>query len=199
MEMCPEMNNQTPEVFESDEIRNGRIQNLIKNGTTPILPFEYTRITDRLFELGIDQPTLDGLMGKTKTNKLSEEWGDKINSRLISDEIASEVKKLISILSTSKIINYPSTKNQQITVGSLASIKFEDSDEESLYLITGSMNETYKTNDTGLEIEAARVISPLGESLFRGKVGDTVKYYVKGNPIKVEIMQVEQVAENDVY
>ncbi|MEI7539522.1 MAG: GreA/GreB family elongation factor [Candidatus Saccharibacteria bacterium] len=199
MEMCPEMNNQTPEVFESDEIRNGRIQNLIKNGTTPMLPFEYIRITDRLFELGIDQPTLDGLINKTMANKLSEEWDNKISSRLISDETTSEVKKLISVLNTSKIINYPSTRNQQITVGSLASIKFDDSDEESLYLITGSMNETYKTNATELEIEAARVTSPLGESLFRGRVGDIVKYYVNGSPIKVEIMQIEQVAENDVY
>lgn len=100
---------------------------------------------------------------------------------MLFHELEVKLKGLENI----EIVKESGNKNE-ISINSVVSLKFEDSNEIEKYLLTGST-----ISDTSNEVTSITLNSPLGKTIYKKKINDTFEYSVDDRIIRGTIVNIE--------
>lgn len=182
-----------PEIATSQITRNESIQETLKEGKLPLLPFEKKLLESELENLANKQNNLSKLLGEAMSQS-SETWhdnapADSINheARLVSDR-ASSIQEL---LFSSTIYDYPDD-NETITLGSIVSVEFSPDVVDDIF-ISGSLRDI-SDRDTEFDflsnMDIATLQSPMGKALLGKKTGEKIKINFGGNSNEIVIRDI---------
>jgi transcription elongation factor GreA len=110
------------------------------------------------------------------------ENGDYHAAKEEQGKMEARIGHLSALLENSEIIADDGA-HDLVKVGSVVTIVHEDDEDEERYLI-GSIEEQHG------DFDVISPTSPLGEQLLGAKVGDEVTYEVRGNLLKVTVVEI---------
>jgi len=84
----------------------------------------------------------------------------------------AEIRRLEEKLRQSSVIEEGAVPTDIVFLGSVVRLRDEDDDSEELYKIVGQASGTFNFDSDEIEVTAT---SPMGESLMKARVGDSVK------------------------
>lgn len=173
------------------------VRQLLKDGRSPMLPFERDILRLELARLGVEQGELGRLLGEAM-DQSSETWHDNAPADAINHHsrvIANRAEKVIADLGSAVLLDYPDPSDRVATLGSIIGVVYPGETEAESLLLTG-LCRTAPTIKEGapfpadLEVITAR--SPLGEAVIGAQVGRTALYHANGRSLAVEIASIQQ-------
>jgi len=84
----------------------------------------------------------------------------------------AEIRRLEEKLRQSSVIEEGAVPTDIVFLGSVVRLRDEDDDSEELYKIVGQASGTFNFDSDEIEVTAT---SPMGESLMKARLGDSVK------------------------
>src|SRR4051812_39399052 len=112
------------------------------------------------------------------------ENGDYHAAKDDQGKMESRIRHIEAMLKNAQIVEAAAVASDVVTTGSIVSIRYEGEDDVERYLV-GSIEE----KPAGLD-GVVSPGSPLGEALMGKRAGQMAEFEVKGNPMKVEIIEI---------
>lgn len=183
--------------LQFDESRNQLIDSIIAKGMKPILPFESELLIQKFEKHKLEQSNLGRELGKAMSES-SETWHDNAPAEAISSLahiLVNQANATIKSLRDAKELSYPELNESEVTLGSIVSLHYTQSDKFVNYLLTGIVLENNPDNlELSENTELITIQSPLGLGLIGKKLGDIIELEV--GPRKFEILISEIIQFN---
>lgn len=183
--------------YESPSIpsRNELLADMVANGAVPTLPFELEELKLEFEDLVIQQEVNGKLLGEAMSDS-SETWHDNAAADTInaaSVGLTSKAKAIIKRLREAVVIEYPSSEDDEATLGSLVYLSFNGGSPEPMLItaITPRLSEVY-SNQVPHDCEVVTMTSPLGMVLVGAKAGQQVTCDVNGRRLSITVVSVSQ-------
>lgn len=186
---------ESPEHYLDIEQRNKNILLAVEDEKFPMLPFEYTLLTNKLSGYEEIQRELGARLAEAMSQS-SETWHDNAPADAINADstiLYAQAIKVISTLRNAEICKY-TPNHERVTLGSIIGIRHGVEDAQSeYYMMTGVVRELGDDVVEHLPSETIAVTfnSPLGAALFDKKIGDHTSYTVGDRRIEVIIDSID--------
>lgn len=187
---------------ESSTGRNQQILEVLAIEKTPILPFEVSLAEDEFEKHKKEQGLLSAKLGEAM-NQSSETWHDNAPAEAITADskvLAERAKKTIGVLQNSVVFEYPTSDEEEVTLGSLVTYRYKGDEDESKLYITGSTRtvgadiEGRLLTDDDQELDFATLSSPLVMAMLGKTAGKDVHFIPNGRrPVDLTIVSVDQI------
>lgn len=161
-------------------MRNREITKTIEEGGLPVLPFEVEVAKSAMAKLARKQQQLGEALGEAMSQS-SETWHDNAPAEAVSHAslvLSESAKPVQRILGEGVTFEY-SDEVDVVTLGSVVTARFDNSQEAIRYLITGATRELPESiGQFSDKVSVVTLSSPIGKAMFNAKVGDTVEFKV---------------------
>ncbi len=97
----------------------------------------------------------------------------------------AEIRNLTERLSNSKVIEEGDTPDDVVFLGATVLLREVDSGDEDTYKLVGE-----SSNDPMLDYVEVTITSPMGDSLMKARVGETVKVDAPKGTIRFEVVEI---------
>ena len=97
----------------------------------------------------------------------------------------AEIRNLTERLSNSKVIEAGDTPDDVVFLGATVVLREVDTGDEDTYKLVGE-----SSNDPMLDYVEVTATSPMGESLMKARVGETVKVDAPKGTIRFEVVEI---------
>lgn len=180
-------------------MRNREILHTIEDGGLPVLPFEIDVAKSAMERLVKEQNSLGKSLGEAM-NQSSETWHDNAPAEAVSQAsitLSALAKPVQHILGRGVIFDYEQGVSEEVTLGSVVSVRFDNSSDCIKYLVTGATREIPEDSSvyekmSRLNASVITLSSPIGRAIFGAKVGQTVAFDVpKRRQRKVTIDSID--------
>ena len=112
------------------------------------------------------------------------ENGDYHAAKDDQGKMEARIRHIEAMLKNAQIVEASEVASDMVVAGSIVTIRYEGEDDTERYLV-GSIEE----KPAGLD-GVISPGSPLGQALMSKRAGETAEFEVKGNPMKVEIVEI---------
>jgi len=146
---------------------------------------ERERLEQKLAELKAKRPELSKRIGEARQRGDLSENADYHAARGEQGLVEAEIRRLEQRLKSSKVADDLDVPRDMVFLGSVVKLRDMDDDSVDLYKLVGESSGRFD----GDEIEVTTG-SPMGESLMKARVGDTVRVELPKATKRFEIVDI---------
>ncbi|TVQ64119.1 MAG: transcription elongation factor GreA [Phycisphaerales bacterium] len=148
-------------------------------------PAERDQIKSRLDELIARRPEISLRIAEARALGDLKENGDYHAAREDQAMEEAEIKRLEQRLSNAKVVEEGATPSDMIFLGATVRLRDTETGEEDLFKLVGEA-----TGDLMAEHVEVTVSSPMGESLLKARVGETVRVDAPRGVKRFEVVEI---------
>ena len=100
----------------------------------------------------------------------------------------AEIRRLDEKLKNSKVVEEGAIPTDMVFLGSVVRLRDTDDKSEELYKIVGQSSGSFNFDSDEIEVTAT---SPMGESLMKARVGDTVRLRTPAGEETLEVLEIK--------
>ena len=150
-----------------------------------LTPQEHDKLDARLQKLIGNRITLSTRIAEARALGDLKENADYHAAREDQAMEESEIKELTKRLKEANIIDETNQVEDLVFVGATVKLREVDSGDEEIYRLVGDA-----TNDPELEYFEVTPNSPMGESLMKARVGETIRVDTPRKTLRFEIVEI---------
>ena len=150
-----------------------------------LTPQEHEKLSDRLKKLIGNRITLSTRIAEARAMGDLKENADYHAAREDQAMEESEIKELTKRRKDVKVIDESVQVEDMGFVGATVKLREIDSGDEEIYRLVGDA-----TNDPSLDYYEVTPNSPMGESLMKARVGETIRVDTPHKTLRFEILEI---------
>lgn len=146
---------------------------------------EKTQLQERLDQLKAKRPEISNRIAEARALGDLKENAEYHAAREDQAMMEAEIRRLEEKISNAKVVDPSQAPDDVVFVGATVRLKDVDSGEEDLFRLVGEA-----TNNHMLDYVEVTVTSPMGESMMKARVGETIKVDAPRRTIRYEVMEI---------
>ena len=150
-----------------------------------ITPAERDQIKGRLDELIARRPEISLRIAEARALGDLKENGDYHAAREDQAMEEAEIKRLEQRLASAKVVEEGAAPSDMVFIGATVRLRDVDTNEEDLFRLVGEAS-----GDLMADYVEVTVSSPMGESLLKARVGETVRVDAPRGVKRFEIVEI---------
>ena len=150
-----------------------------------LTPDEKKMLEEKLAALVANRPVLSDRIAEARALGDPKENAEYHAAREEQGLEEAEIRNLTERLSNSKVIEAGDTPDDVVFLGATVVLREVDTGDEDTYKLVGE-----SSNDPMLDYVEVTATSPMGESLMKARVGETVKVDAPKGTIRFEVVEI---------
>lgn len=150
-----------------------------------LTPEEHAKLSDRLAKLKANRPVLSERIAEARALGDLKENADYHAAREDQAMEESEIKELEARLADVKVIDEAPQVEDVVFVGATVKLREIGTGDEEIYRLVGEA-----TNDPSLDYLEVTPGSPMGESLMKARVGETIRVDTPRATVRFEVVEI---------
>lgn len=150
-----------------------------------LTPDEKKMLEEKLAALVANRPVLSERIAEARALGDLKENAEYHAAREEQGLEEAEIRNLTERLSNSKVIEAGDTPDDVVFLGATVVLREVDTGDEDTYKLVGE-----SSNDPMLDYVEVTATSPMGESLMKARVGETVKVDAPKGTIRFEVVEI---------
>jgi len=146
---------------------------------------EKTTLQQRVKDLEDRRPTISGRIAEARADGDLKENADYHAARDEQGMNEAEIRRLTERLANAQVAGDDEIPQGVVFMGSVVRLRDDDDDSDDLYKIVGEATGSFDSDE--IEVTAN---SPMGESLMKARVGETIKVDLPRGIKRFEIVEI---------
>jgi len=148
---------------------------------------EQEQLRQTLKNLQARRPELSKRIGEARDHGDLKENAEYHAAREEQGLVEAEIRRLEQRLKTASVADGSLVPNDMAFVGSIVRLRDTDSGHEALYKLVGEASGNFDLDAEQIEVTTG---SPMGESLMKTRVGDTIKVDLPRGTRRFEVVEI---------
>ena len=148
---------------------------------------DYDKIKQKLEDLIAQRPAISKRIAEARALGDLKENAEYHAARDDQGLAEAEIRRLTERLKNIQISDGSEVPDDMVFVGSIVKLRDLDDDSEDLYKIVGESSGSFNFDADEIEVTST---SPMGESLMKARVGETVKVDLPRGVKRFEIVEI---------
>lgn len=153
-----------------------------------LTPDEKQLLDDKLAQMKARRPEVTHRIAEARSHGDLKENAEYHAAREEQGLLEAEIRRIDQRLKTAQVADASDVPKDMAFVGSIVKLRDLESGNEEVYKLVGESSGTFNVDAEKIEVTMG---SPMGEALFKARVGDAVKVSLPRGTKRFEVVQIQ--------